>query len=266
MRRSIHAEWTKLRTVPSNLWTMLAVTGLLVAVTALVTTGTEVPHCEPQSTDCATKDTTALALSGVYSGQLAVIILAVAAMSSEYRPMMIRTTLAANPRRATVFAAKAIVVTVAALAVALPGVLGSLLAGRAILAGRGFTVAAGHAQQGLTEGSLQRAAIGTVLYLLLIGLLSLGVAAVVRHSGSAIGVIATLLYGSYLFTQIVPMSAHTLHLVQQYTPMTAGLAVQTTVEDSASTPISPVGGLAVLAAYAVVALAVGGVLLQRRDA
>lgn len=265
MRRSVHAEWTKLRTVPGNLWTMLALAVLLVAVTALVTTGTEVPTCQPQSTGCKAKDTTALALSGVYFGQLAVILLGVAAMSSEYRPKMISTTLAANPRRATVFAAKATVVTVAALAVAIPGVLGSLLAGRAILAGRGFTAAAGHAQQALTDGPLQRAAIGSVLYLLLVGLLSVGLAAVVRQAGSAIGAVTTLLYGSYLFTLIVPMSTHTLHLVQRYTPMTAGLAVQTTA-GSGSAPMSPGAGLAVLAAYASVALALGCALLQRRDA
>jgi ABC-2 type transport system permease protein len=265
VRRSVHAEWTKLRTVPGNLWTMLALAGLLVAVTALVTTGTEVPNCQPQSTDCAAKDTTALALSGVYFGQLAVILLGVAAMSCEYRPMMIRTTLAANPRRATVFAAKAAIVSAAVLGVAVPGVIGSLFAGRAVLAGQGFTTAGGHGQQALSDGSLLRAATGTVLYLLLVALLSVGVAAAVRHAGSAIGAVTTLLYGSFLVTQIVPMSTHTLHLVQRYTPMTAGLAVQTTV-GVASAPIGPGAGLAVLAAYAGVALALGCTLLKYRDA
>ncbi|MCW2917441.1 MAG: hypothetical protein JWN52_5509 [Actinomycetia bacterium] len=266
MRRSLHAEWTKLRTVPANLWTMLALAALMVAGTALITTGTDAPRCQPPSGACPARDTVALALSGVHFAQLAAVVLAVAAVSSEFHPMVIRTTLAANPRRSTVFTAKVTVVTATVLCAGAAGVLGALLAGRAVLTGRGFTAAMGYAQPTLSDSTLQRAVLGTVLYLLLVALLSAGVAAAVRHAGSAIGTVVTMLYGPYLVTLIVPLSTHTLHLVQKASPMTAGLAVQTTVTGTGTAPLGPWAGLAVLAAYTVVALALGGTLFTIRDA
>ncbi len=53
--------------------------------------------------------------------------------------------------------------------------------------------------------------------------------------------------------------------LQQIAPMTAGLAVQTTV-DVASQPLAPWAGLGVLAAWAAGALLVGGTVLRLRDA
>src|SRR5436189_4027615 len=155
----MHAEWTKLRTIPSNLWTMLALVALAVSVSALVTTGAEVPNCLSAANECAARDTTALAISGVFLAQLAAVLLGVSAMSSEYEPRLIHATLAANPRRSTVFAAKATVVATAVLAASVPGVLLSYLVGRAVLEGQGFTAATGHPQLPLTDHAVQRAVI-----------------------------------------------------------------------------------------------------------
>src|SRR4051794_21190445 len=113
---------------------MLALIGLAVSASALVTSGAEVPGCLSTASPCDVTDTTALALSGVIFAQLAAVRLGVAAVSSEYEPRMIRATLAANPRRTTVFAAKTTVVAAAVLAAAVPGVLLSILVGRAVLA------------------------------------------------------------------------------------------------------------------------------------
>jgi ABC-2 type transport system permease protein len=266
MRRSVHAEWTKLRTVPANLWTLLALAAFMVAGTALIAASTDVPRCQPQTDGCATRDTVALTLSGVHFAQLATALIAVAAVSSEFHPGVIRTTLAANPRRSLVFTAKATLVAATVLCAAAVGVLGALFAGRAVLAGRGFAAAIGRTQPALADSTLQRAALGTVLYLMLIALLSVGVAATVRHAGSAIGTVATLLYGPYLITLIMPLPTHTLHLVQRASPMTAGLAVQATVTGTGTAPLGPWAGLAVLAAYAIAALALGGTLFTIRDA
>ncbi|MEV0097078.1 ABC transporter permease [Streptomyces sp. NPDC050738] len=249
LHRAVHGEWTKLRTVPSHLWTLLALPAVMTGLTALIATGTRPEETHP--------DPTALALSGVYFAQLAAVAIAVAVVTSEYHPRVILTTLAASPRRTTVFTGKALTVTAAVLLAALPGVLGALLAGR--------RAQHGTAQLPLSDSSLQRAVLGTVLYLLLVALLSTGVALVVRHQAAATGVVLALLYGPYLATQMIKMSTHTLHLVQKLSPMTAGLAVQTTTGEGTA-PLAPWTGLAVLAAYAAAALAVGWTLLRRRDA
>jgi ABC-2 type transport system permease protein len=80
-------------------------------------------------------------------------------------------------------------------------VLGSVLAGRLILAGRGFVPAYGPSDPrtspsllSLAHGPVLRAAAGSVLYLALIGMLSLGTAAAVRDPAAAIGVVLGLLY------------------------------------------------------------------------
>ncbi|MBO0510613.1 ABC transporter permease subunit [Streptomyces beijiangensis] len=221
----------------------------MTALTALIAAGTNPQEVSP--------DPTALALSGVYFAQLAAVAVAVAVVTSEYHPRLILLTLSASPRRTTVFTAKALTVTAAVLLAALPGVLGALLAGR--------SAQHGTHQLPLSDGSLQRAVLGTVLYLLLVALLSVGIALAVRHTAAATGTVLALLYGPYLATQLLNMSTHTLHLVQKFSPMTAGLAVQTTT-GAGTAPLAPWTGLAVLAAYAAGALAVGWTLLQRRDA
>jgi ABC-2 type transport system permease protein len=65
---------------------------------------------------------------------------------------------------------------------------------------------------------------------------------------------------------IVSMPVRTRHAIQDASPMTAGLAVQTTVAATGSAPLGPWAGLGVLAAYAVAALAAGGTLFTVRDA
>lgn len=264
MRRPLHAEWTKLVTVPAQLWTLAGVTGLMVGFTALVAAGQQPPDCRP-SAGCTMPDTVAQALSGVYFAQIAALFLAVTMVSCEYQPRLIRVTLAAHPGRGGVLAAKAAVTLAAVFCAAVPGVLGSLLAGRAVLTAQGFGAVPGHRLAALSDHALQRAALGTLLYLLLVALLGIGLAAALRHQATAVGAAAALLFGPYLATLVLPMTTHTLHLVQKWSPMTAGLAVQAVPPGAGTAPLAPWTGLAVLAAYAAAALAAGWILLRVRD-
>jgi len=116
-----------------------------------------------------------------------VAILAVLAISNEYGSGMIRTTLAAMPNRLAMLAALV-------LAAAAVTVFGCLLAGHLILPGHGFTAARGFYPVWLSDGPALRAACGSVLYLGLIALMSLGVAVIVRDSAGSIGVVLALLY------------------------------------------------------------------------
>jgi ABC-2 type transport system permease protein len=266
MRRALLAEWTKLTTVRSNLWTMLALPAVLAAGGVIIILSTSRPGCQGDPRGCLPHDTTALMLSGVHFSQIAALALAAAMICSEFHPRMIHTTLAMNPRRTTVFTAKAVVLATAVLATAALGVASAVLLGRPSLTGRGLSAELGYPQPALSAGALQRAAAGTVLYLVLVALLSLGVSAIVRHSGAAIGTVLTALYGPYLATLLIPMPPHTLHLVQDISPMTAGLAVQTTLARAGTAPLPPWTGLAVLTAYTAGTLLIGGALFTARDA
>jgi ABC-2 type transport system permease protein len=177
---------------------------------------------------------------------------------------MIRTTLAAMPRRITVLAAKAAVLTGLVLVAGAIPVLASVLAGRLILPGRGLGPAHGYPLLSLSDGPVLRALAGSVLYLALIGLLSLGVATAARDSAVAIGAVLGLLYLFPIIAGAVSDPTWSRHL-QQIGPMTAGLDIQATT-DLSSLPLRPWAGLGVLAAWAVAALIAGGLLLRLRDA
>jgi ABC-2 type transport system permease protein len=258
VRPALHAEWTKIRTVAGPRWLLL---GMIVATVALGAAATSVPAC--RSPACGA-DLTRLSLIGVELGQALAAILAVLIISGEYGSGMIRTTLTAMPHRATVLAAKAVTLTGVVAVAGTTAVLGSLQAGRLILARHGVTAAHGHPALSLADGPTLRATAGSVLYLTLIALLSLGVAAVVRDSATSIGVVLGLLYLLPIISPVIG-SPHWRRLLEQIGPMSAGLAVQATV-DLDSLPLSPWAGLGVTAGWAAAALTAGGLLLRVRDA
>ena len=264
MRRALHAEWTKLVTVPAQLWTLAAVAAVMAGAGALVAATQRPPHCPP-GPGCALPDTTALTLSGVYPAQLAALALAVTLVSCEYHPRVIVLTLAAQPGRGVVLVAKAVVGTAAVLGASLLGVAGALVAGREVLVSRGFGGNGGPRPAALSDPALLRAGLGTVLYLVLVAVLALGAGWILRHQAAAAGSVAALLYGPFLVTRIVPMPDRVLHAVQDSSPMSAGLAVQSLVPGGGTAPLGPWAGLAVLTGYAAAALAAGWLLLAGRD-
>ncbi|HTE59592.1 MAG TPA: hypothetical protein VK631_04530 [Solirubrobacteraceae bacterium] len=258
MRQELHAEWTKLRTVAGTGWLLLALVALTVALSVAASAATT---CS--SAGCG-HDPAKLSLAGIQLGQVAVAMLAVLAVGGEYSTGMIRTTLVAMPRRATVLAAKAAVVGGLTVAAGTVAVLASVLAGRLILPGNGFTAAHGYELLSLADGATLRAAAGSVVYLALIALLSLGVAAAVRDSATAIGVVLGLLY-LFPVLLVVVGNPDWQRLVRQISPTNAGLAIQAST-DLPGLPIGPWAGLGVLVAWAAAALLGGGLLLRRRDA
>jgi ABC-2 type transport system permease protein len=256
--RALHAEWTKQRTVAGTGWLLLAAITLTVALSVVVTVATTYASAGPG------QDLIKLSLTGVDLGQAIVAILAVTAITGEYGTGMIHLTLTATPRRSRVLAAKAIILTGLVLAAGTLAVLGSLLAGRLLLPASGFTAAHGYPLLSLSHGLTLRAAAGSVLYLALIALLSLGIAAAVRESAIAIGIVLGLLY-------VLPILAHLVgdphlqrHLLQ-IAPMTAGLAIQATT-NLRGLAIGPWAGLGVLAGWAAAGILAGGLVLELRDA
>ncbi|MGW1119921.1 ABC transporter permease [Streptomyces tanashiensis] len=256
--RALRAEWTKLRTAGDMGRLLLLAVALTVAVGCGTAKAVKCPDV-----GCG-QDVVRLALTGVTVGQAVIAVFAVLAVSGEYGTGMIRTTLAAVPNRTTALTAKAAILTTVVLASGTAAVLASLLAGRYILPGNGFTEAHDYAPLSLAEGPTLRAAVGSVLYLVLIALLGLGVATAVREAATAIGIVLGLLYLFPVVTRVVNDPEWQRHL-QQISPMTAGLSIQATIHLD-ELPIGPWAGLGVLAVWAAAALLVGGLLLHRRDA
>jgi len=256
---ALQAEWTKLRTVPGPAWLLIGVAVLTVAVSTAAVGAT---HC-PQGMMCPV-DTTKLSLTGVQFGQAVVAILAALMISDEYSTGMIRVTLAAMPARHAVLAAKAILVAALVLVAGAVAVFGSVLAGHLILPGHGFTAARGFHQVWLSYGPALRAASGSVLYLALISLLSLGVAVIVRDSAVAIGTVLALLYVFPILLAFIG-NAHWQHRLERWTPTVAGLTIQDTT-GLRSLAITPWAGLGVLALWAAGVLLAGGLAFRLRDA
>jgi ABC-2 type transport system permease protein len=243
----VRAEWTKLRTVPGPGWLLLAAVVLSIGLSAAAAAA---QTC--RTADCGT-DPVKIGLTGLQLGQIVVAILAVMSIGDEYRNGLIRTTLAATPRRALVLGAKALTVTVPVLASAAIAVVGCLLVSRAWLT-----------SVTLTAGPTLRACIGSVLYLGLIALLSLGVAVVVRDPGAAIGTVLGLLYLFPLLAHVVT-DVHWQRRLEQIAPGNAGLVMPTTVGLD-RLPIGPWSALGVLAAWAAGAVLAGFLALRLRDA
>lgn len=257
LRDALHAEWTKLRTTPGAGWLALATIVLTAGVSAAAVAATTY-------TPGTGRDLAKLSLTGIDLGQAMIAILAVVTVGNEYSTRMIATTLTALPRRTTMLAAKASVTTAVVLAAGSVAVLASVLAGRLLLPGNGFTTAHGYALTSLGDGPTLRAAAGSVLYLALIGLLSLGIATAVRDSATATGLVLALLYLFPIIASSVTDPHWQRHL-QQISPMDAGLAIQNTTHLH-GLPIGPWAGLGVLTAWAAAALLTGALTLKLRDA
>jgi ABC-2 type transport system permease protein len=247
MTAPLYAEWTKLRTTAGPAWLLLgaigATCGLGVLAAATVTCHTASCPVDPVRTS----------LTGVQLGQAVVAVLGVSMLGGEYSTGMIQVTLTAVPRRPVLLAAKAVVLAATVTVAAAIAVAVSLLAGRHYLPALA-----------LDDGTALRAAAGSVLYLTLMALLSLGVAATVRSSAGATGVVLALCYAYPLIASAVPDRDWQRHL-EQAGPTTAGLAVLATT-NLQDLSIGPGKGLAVLACWTAAALLVGGLVLRHRDA
>jgi hypothetical protein len=241
-RQVARMEWIKLRSLRST-WYALALTiagaaGIAIAVGV-------------KSTD-ASGDVTNNVLAGVALGLLVTGVLGVLAMTSEYSSGMIRSTLAASPHRPLLLAAKAGVFGAVALVVGEIASFVSFLAGVAALPG-------GIPAPALDQSAVLRAVLLAGVGYCLIGLIGLGLGAIIRHTGSAV---AVMVGGVYVAAQLVGALGGKLIGYVPVGIVANSLAVVKPLPDA----LSPWAGLGVLALYAAVALGAGGLLLARRAA
>ncbi|MEV6931919.1 ABC transporter permease [Dactylosporangium sp. NPDC051485] len=259
---AIHAEWTKLRTVASTPWLLLAAVAVTVGISAAATAAAGSRAC-PDPAACL-DDLARLGLTGAQYGQALVVVLAVLVIGEEYGTRSIGVSLAAVPGRWRLYLAKAVVLTGVVAAAGSLGVIGSLLAARHFLPGTALGAANPGQSLSPTAEPVLRAAYGTVLYLALVALLSYGVAAVLRDTAGAIATMLVLLYVAPILTSVVT-DPRWLRRIDRIAPMSAGLKIQaTTALDSLTS--SPWQGLGVLGLWAAGALLAGLLALQFRDA
>jgi ABC-2 type transport system permease protein len=251
--RVMRSEWTKLRTQPGALWSLLSAVILIVAFGILYSLlrAARPPHGAAVNSF----DPVSVSLAGVQLAQIAAGVLGVLLITSEYASGLIRTTLAAVPRRLPTLWGKAAVLAAAVVAVSGPAALAVFLAGQSILGRQHLSVS-------LSEPGVVRAVIGSALYLAVAGLLGLALGALLRSTAGGIAALFGLLFAIPIVVGFLPGGLS--DEIGKYLPGAAGLAV-TAVHPDPATSLAPWTGFGVSCAYAVVLLGVAAARMRRGD-
>jgi ABC-2 type transport system permease protein len=301
LRGAIASEFTKIRSVRSTYWTLAALLVVSVGVGAAITAGSAA-NFSHNPANKAGFDATQTSLVAFFEiGQLIIAVIAALAITSEYSTGMIRTSLSAQPRRGTVYAAKAIVLTSLTLIVSLVTSFLAFFVGQALLSSSGVSASLFHSvtipqnanvvclQQGgggggggLPPGCVHSkvvfsgtdvihpttvllAIIGCALFVTLVAIIAFGVGAIVRHTAGAIAIVIAALF-------IIPVLEHALpdnwhYDIMRFLPDAANQVVSVTIGSNANPHLwSAWPQLGVTALWAAALLAAGAYLFRRRDA
>jgi ABC-2 type transport system permease protein len=251
IRQSVRSEVTKLASVRSTTWTLLATVVGTLAVTVLATKGI---HHQGGGRHDSGFDPTNQSLSGIALGQLTIGVLGVLMITGEYGSGTIRSSLAATPRRPLLLGAKTLVIGAVSLVVGEILAFACFFLGQAMLSGQAPVATIG-------QPGVVRALLLTGAYLALLGMFGLGLGVIIRHSAGAIAAFV----GTTLLLPVLlqPLAAH--GNPARFTPeQILANSVAAVVRQSGQ--LSPTVGFLLMVGYCAVALAVGALLLLRRDA
>lgn len=253
----ISAEWIKIRSVRSTIWSASLTAVLSVGLAYLVglsfrTTFTRLPADQQARFDPLFATFYSLTI-----GQLALVVLAVFVVSSEYSTATIRTSLIAVPRRGQFYAAKVLTGALLAAGIAVVTVLATFAAAQAGLGPHGTSPDA---------AGVPAAVAGACLYLTLVYLFATGLATLLRSAVATLGILLPLLFLGAQGLGNVPR----LKTVTQYLPDQAGQAVMHLVgpadDPRFGRPYGPWAGLGIMALWTAAALVAGYLAVRRRDA
>jgi ABC-2 type transport system permease protein len=257
--RLVHAEWTKIRSVQSTVWSLLVFVIVAVGFSTLIATviahdwNTAGDH--PNHAKLLTDPTAVIFGAGLGLGQLAICVLGVIVISSEYTTGAIRASLLAVPTRLRMLTAKAVTFAALDLVVSAITVFAVFFISTAILRS--------HISITFSQPGVTRAVIGAILYLTVLGLFALAIGGLIRHTAGAIAlVIATVIVIPPLVSLIPGTIANHVH---GYLPTVAGELVAQTSQQSGDV-LSGWQGFGVFCAWTAVLLVACGWLLVRRDA
>ncbi|MGW4566671.1 ABC transporter permease [Streptomyces sp. NPDC004561] len=249
----IRSEWTKIRSVASTVWTLSVAVVVTVALGMLISALSRSEFDSMPLRDRLTFDPTFVSFAGMSLGQLAMIVFGVLVVSNEYSTGMIRVSLAAVPRRGTFLFSKIAVAGVLALAVGMATSFAAFFLGQAML---------GPYRAAIGDPGVLRAVLGGGLYMTLIALFSMGVAAMLRSPMLSLGILMPFFF---LISNILG-NVDATKKVGRFLPDQAGSRIMQVVPSADDTPYGPWGGLGIMVLWVIAALAGGYLLLRRRDA
>jgi ABC-type transport system involved in multi-copper enzyme maturation permease subunit len=251
----MRSELTKLRSVRSTIWSLIATFGITVGFGALLCWAFINRYDQLNLRERLTFDPTQHSLRGLFLAQLAIGVLGVLVMTSEYSTGLIRTSLTAVPQRRTVLAAKTIAFGAVACIVSVASVFVAFLVGQAILGSR-------HLGVGLGDPHVLRAVVGAGAYLSFVGLLGVALGTILRRTA---GAIATL----FAVVLVIPLLAQALPSpwdsdISKVLPSRLGEALFSVRPDSDL--LGPWTALIVMAIWLAATFTLATVFIVRRDA
>ena len=244
----LRSEWGKLRSIRTTFWS------LIITVVAMVGIGAIVAAVHTGTRSGRGFDALSGTFTGVLLAQLAIGVLGVLTVTSEYSTGMIRSTFIAAPQRRAVIMAKAGVVGFVTFLVGTVASFASFFVSAAILSSHGTHLSLG------SPGAL-RSVIGVGLFLGILAVLAVGLGTIIRSSAGGIAALVGLLLVLPTLSQAIPSSIR--DSVEKFLPANAGQAVFLHTDTGS---LSPWIGLLVFAAYSAAALGIGLIMVGRRDA
>jgi hypothetical protein len=253
--RIVRSEWTKLRSLRSSGYALLAAVAMLLGFGIIDCASILSNWATLTAKEKASFDPLLASLRGIDGAQLAIGILGVLVITGEYTTGMIRSTFAAVPKRLPVLWAKATVFGAVSLALTVPAALIAFFASQSILDGQHVSIAFSHP-------GVPRAVIGAALYITALGLFAFGLGALIRNTAGAIAALVGTIFVLPALVNVLPPSLK--GTIGPYLPTNAGEAI-TSIHPAAHT-LAPWTGFGVLCAYAAANLLAAALLLRRRDA
>jgi ABC-type transport system involved in multi-copper enzyme maturation permease subunit len=251
---AVYSEWTKLRSVRSTYWALIVAAFLGIGLGALIS-GISAHHYATDPTLRQNWNPADRSIRSLVIAQLAFAILGVMVVTGEYSTGMIRTSLAAVPKRFRFLAAKTLVWGLVALVAGEVISFVTFLVGQALISGHApSTTLGGH--------DVLRAVVGAGLYLAVLGVLGSALGVLFRHAAAAIGSIVALLLVLPGIAAALPSSWS--NPIERWWPTNAGQQVAVIVRDVHTLPAW--GGFAVMVAFTAIVLGAAFAVLERRDA
>jgi ABC-2 type transport system permease protein len=256
--RVLHSEWTKLRSLRSTIVTLLAAIVLFVGLGMMRSYFTVHRWDQLEPAERLHFDSVNVALTGVFLAQLAIGVLGVLLVTGEYSSGMIGATFGAVPRRLPVLWAKLIIFAAVAMVTMTVAAFVAFYAAQGILgtSSHHLTTTLGHA-------GVLRALFGAAGYLTFVGMIGVGLGALLRSTAGAISTLAGLLFVLPALVNVLPQNWN--DTVSPYFPAHAGESLFS-LHGPDPTSLSPTAALVTMIVYVVVIVGAAAISMVSRDA
>jgi ABC-2 type transport system permease protein len=253
--RVIRSEWTKLWSLRSTRWSLLAAVISMAGLGPLVATFQMNRWNSMSLDDRLHFNPINTAMGGYHFAQLAIAVLGVLILTGEYSTGQIRSTFMAVPKRLPVLWAKAGTFAVVAFVLMVISALVAFFGSQAILTQH-------HVQTTLGHAPALRAVVGAALYLAVLGVFCMSLGAIVRNTAGGIALFVGLLFVLPGVVAVLPTSMQ--NAINPYLPLSAGTTILSGRHEAHTLAAWP--GFGVFCGYTAILLVAAAVLMKRRDA